>query len=309
LRRFRWISDLLLHAVAVVFIVATTAFLILQVVPGDPASVVAGIDADEATVERVRHSMGLDEPLADRYLSWISGVIRGNLGESYVQRRPVEDLIGERLPVTMRLAASALAYSLIIGLVMALVAGLGRAWANVVRMVEYCVFAFPQFWVALLLIYLFSFRLSWFPMFGVDEPRSMVLPALALGLSNAAVVSRTVRASMKELIGGNHAVAALALGIPRYRVFLRHLLPLAMIPVLPVLAIQAGYLLAGAIVVEQVFGLPGLGRLTLSAIQQRDLPVIQGSIVVFGLVFPLFNAFADALVGVLWPRLRSGGGL
>lgn len=297
----------MLHAVAVVFIVATFAFFILQVVPGDPASVVAGIDADEATIEQVRRSMGLDEPVVDRYLAWISGILQGNLGVSYVQRRPVEAMIAERLPVTLLLAGYALAYSLVIGLAMALVAGSSRTGTAVVRLVEYCVFAFPQFWVALLLIYLFSFRLGWFPMFGSDAPRSMVLPALALGFPNAAVVSRTVRASLKELLHGNHAVAAFALGIPRRRIFFRHLLPLAIIPILPVLAIQAGYLLAGAIVVEQVFGLPGLGRLTLSAIQQRDLPVIQGSIVVFGLVFPLFNAAADALVGLLWPRLRSGG--
>ncbi len=248
--------------------------------------------------------MGLDEPVLSRYLTWIGGVARGELGVSYLQRRPVEELIRSRLPVTLRLAGYALAFSIVMGLGMALSASVTGPGERAVRLLEYGAFAFPQFWVALLLLYVFSFRFGWFPMFGAEEPGSMVLPAIALGLPNAAVVSRTARASLKELLRGNHALAAHALGIPRHRIFLIHLLPLAMIPVLPVLAIQAGYLLAGAIVVEQVFALPGLGRLTLTAIVQRDLPIIQGSIVVFGIVFPLLNAIADLLVGLLWPRLR-----
>lgn len=266
----------------------------------------AGLDADSATVERVRQSMGLDRPLHQRYFEWISGVSRGELGVSHVQRRPVEDLIRDRLPVTIRLAGFALLLSLLLGLGMAVIASAHSAGTTLTRLLEYGAFAFPQFWVALILLYFFSFRLGWLPMFGVEERGSMILPAVALALPNAAVVSRTARASLRELLQGNHALAARALGIPKSRVFLIHLLPLAMIPVLPVLAIQAGYLLAGAIVVEQVFGLPGLGRLTLSAIVQRDLPLIQGIIVVFGLAFPLLNASADFLVGLLWPRLRHG---
>lgn len=305
----RWAASLLAHAVAVIFLVATSSFFLLQVIPGDPAAVVAGLDADSATIERVRRSMGLDEPLLVRYTDWISGVARGELGVSYIQRRPVEDLIRERLPVTIRLAGYALVLSLLLGLGMALLASVHHIGTTATRLTEYMAFAFPQFWVALLLLYFFSFRLGWLPMFGAEERGSMILPAFALALPNAAVVSRTARASLRELLQGNHALAARALGIPRTRVFLVHLLPLAMIPVLPVLAIQAGYLLAGAIVVEQVFGLPGLGRLTLSAIVQRDLPLIQGSIVVFGLAFPLLNATADLLVGLLWPRLRQGQSL
>lgn len=287
------------------FLVATVSFIILQVIPGDPAAVVAGLDADPSTVADVRRAMGLDEPLLTRYLCWISGLARGELGVSHVRNSPVEDLIRERLPVTVRLALWALVFSLVLGVALAVLAAISSPGAAIVRMIEYGAFAFPQFWVALVLLYFFSFRLGWLPMFGADEPWAMVLPVTALGLSNAAVVSRTARTSLGELLRGNHALAARALGIPRRRIFFVHLLPLAMIPVMPVLAIQAGYLLAGAIVVEQVFGLPGLGRLTLTAIVQRDLPVIQGSIVVFGIVFPLLNALADMVVVLLWPRLRE----
>ncbi|WP_245874081.1 ABC transporter permease [Alkalispirochaeta sphaeroplastigenens] len=304
---FRWSLFVLLHALAVVFLVATASFFLLQVIPGDPAAVVAGLDADEATLTAVRRSMGLDEALHLRYLRWISGLLRGRLGDSLVQRRPVEELIAQRLPVTLMLAGAALVSSVLLGLSLALLGAASRAGERIVRFLEYLAFAFPQFWVALLLIYLFSFRLGWFPLFGAEEPGALVLPALSLGISNAAVVSRTARASLKDLLRGNHAAAARALGISPRRIFLVHLLPLAMIPLVPVLVIQAGYLLAGAIVVEQVFGLPGVGRLTLTAIVQRDLPVIQGSIVVFGLAFPLLNALGDLLVGFLWPRLRLEG--
>lgn len=304
--RFYWIASLLLHAIAVVFLVATVSFFLLHVIPGDPASVIAGLEADVTTIANVRRSMGLDRPVHVRYIDWISGVAEGRLGHSYIQGRPVEELIASRLPVTLRLAGYALIFSVVTGLGLALFASGGMRSNRIVRLVEYGAFAFPQFWVALLLLYVFSFRLGWLPMFGAEATGAMILPAVALGLPNAAVVSRTARASLTEQLQGNHALAARALGIPRHRVFLVHLLPLAMIPVLPVLAIQAGYLLAGAIVVEQVFGLPGLGRLTLTAIVQRDLPIIQGSIVVFGLAFPALNATADLAVGLLWPKLRRG---
>lgn len=297
--------SLLTHAVLVVLVVASASFFLLQIVPGDPAALVAGLDAAPETVQNIRRSMNLDDPVPVRYFKWISGVVQGDFGESLIQRRPVKDLIRERLPVTLRLAVTALVYSVVLGIVMAFFASAGKRGTIVIRTFEYATFAFPQFWIALLFIYFFAFQLRWFPMFGVDQPRSMVLPALSLALPNAAVVSRTLRADLHSRVRGNHALAARILGIPPVRIFFVHLVPLAMIPLLPVLAIQVGYLLAGAIVVEQIFGLPGLGRLTLTAIMQRDLPVIQGSIVVFGIAFPLLNALAELCIGLLVPRLRK----
>jgi peptide/nickel transport system permease protein len=301
----RRLVSVILHTAAVVFLVATVSFVLLQVLPGDPAGVVAGIGADDTTLEAIRVRMGLDRPWPERYVAWISGLLRGDLGTSYIQGSSVAALIGSRIPVTATLATIALFLSMGIAAFLALISRLGRGALFLVRMVEYLTFAFPQFWVGLVLLFVFGFRLGWFPVVGGDGPGRLVLPAVALALGNAAVLSRTLRAGLEEQFRSAHVVAARSLGIPRWRIVIVHILPLAIIPAITVLAIQAGYLLAGAIVVEQVFGIPGLGRLALTAIGQRDLPVIQALALVFGIVFPLFSMAGDLLLGLLWPRLRQ----
>ncbi len=301
----RWTVSLVLHTAAVVFLVATGSFFLLQIVPGDPAAVVAGMDAAPATVEAVRAQLGLDSPWPARYLEWIVGLLRGSFGDSYVQQVPVAQLIAQRLPVTAALAGLALFLSIIAAILMALVSRVGRIANLLVRVVEYASFAFPQFWVGLLLLSYFGFQLGWFPVVGGEGVIRLVLPAVALSLGNAAVLSRTIRSGLAEQTKSAHVVAARSLGVPRGRIALVHVLPLAIIPAVAVMAIQAGYLLAGAIVVEQVFSIPGLGRLALTAIGQRDVPVIQAVVVVFGIAFPLFSMVGDLILGVLWPRLRQ----
>lgn len=301
----RWLVSLILHTLAVLAVVATLSFFVLQVIPGDPAAVVAGIGADEETLQAVRSRMGLDRPLAVRYFAWVGGILRGDLGQSLTQQTPVSRLIAQRLPLTASLALLALGFSSVLAVGLALLSRLGRPASAVVRVVEYMAFAMPQFWVGLLLLALFGFRLGWFPVIGGEGVRRLILPALALALGNAAILSRTLRASLDEQVHSEHIAAARVLGIPRRRVVCVHLLPLAVIPAVSVLAIQAGYLLAGAIVVEQVFGLPGLGRLAIAAIAQRDLPLVQGVVLVFAVAFPVFSALADLVVLRLWPRLGA----
>lgn len=301
----RWTIALVLHTAGVVLLVATGSFFLLQIVPGDPAAVVAGIDAAPATIEAVRAQLGLDAPWPARYLEWIGGLLRGSFGDSYIQQIPVAQLIAQRLPVTAALAGLALLLSIMSAILMALVSQVGRVANLLVRVMEYASFAFPQFWVALLLLSYFGFQLGWFPVVGGEGVTRLVLPAVALSLGNAAVLSRTIRAGLAEQITSSHAVAARSLGVPRRRIAMVHVLPLALIPAVAVIAIQAGYLLAGAIVVEQVFSIPGLGRLALTAIGQRDLPVIQAVVVVFAIAFPLFSMIGDLILGVLWPRLRQ----
>lgn len=301
----RWTISLALHTAAVVFLVATVSFFLLQIVPGDPAAVVAGLDAAPSTVEAVRVQMGLDVPWPARYVDWLSGLLRGSLGVSYVQQTPVAELIAQRLPLTAALAGLALVFSVTGAVVLALVSRLGRGAAFLVRIIEYASFAFPQFWIGLLLLSYFGLHLGWFPIVGGEGVQRLILPAVALALGNAAVLSRTIRAALSEQLRSAHVVAARSLGVPPLRIALVHVLPLALIPAITVLAIQAGYLLAGAIVVEQVFGIPGLGRLALTAIGQRDLPVIQAVVVVFGVAFPLFSMIGDVILGALWPRLRQ----
>ncbi|MEX2443826.1 MAG: ABC transporter permease [Alkalispirochaeta sp.] len=294
-----------LHTAGVVFLVATVSFFLLQIVPGDPAAVVAGLDAAPATVEAVRAQLGLDVPWPVRYVDWISGLARGSFGVSYVQKTPVAELVARRLPITAALAGLALLFSITAAILMALLSRLGRAAATFVRVMEYASFAFPQFWIGLLLLSYFGLHLGWFPVVGSEGLQRLVLPAVALSLGNAAVLSRTIRAGLAEQLRSAHVVAARSLGVSRLRIAVVHVLPLALIPAVTIVAIQAGYLLAGAIVVEQVFGIPGLGRLALTAIGQRDLPVIQAVVVVFGVAFPLFSMIGDVILGALWPRLRQ----
>ncbi|HKK48957.1 MAG TPA: ABC transporter permease [Alkalispirochaeta sp.] len=301
----RWTVSLVLHTAAVVFLVATGSFFLLQIIPGDPAAVVAGMDAAPATVDAVRVQLGLDAPWYVRYAEWIAGVMRGSFGDSYVQRVPVAQLIAQRVPVTAALAGLALVMSIAAAVVMALVSRIGRVATVLVRVIEYASFAFPQFWVGLLLLSFFGLHLGWFPIVRGEGLGRLVLPAVALSLGNAAVLSRTIRAGLAEQLKSAHVVAARSLGVPRMRIAVVHVLPLALIPAVAVIAIQAGYLLAGAIVVEHVFSIPGLGRLALTAIGQRDLPLIQAVVVVFGVAFPLFSMLGDLILGALWPRLRQ----
>lgn len=300
----RWLFSVALHVLLVVFLVATFTFFILQVLPGDPAALIAGMDAQPATVQQVRTSLGLDEPVLQRYSHWLMELVQGRLGVSWTQRQAVEDLLRPRLAVTLRVAALGLLYSVILGLLLAVLAVAHPLGRGVVRLLEYFFFAFPQFWFALMLLYVFAVRLNWFPLIGVQGSNSYVLPAVALALGNGAVISRTARGSLEEMFRGRHVTAARSLGIPGTRIFFRHIVPMALVPVISVVAIQAGYLLAGAIVVEQVFSIPGLGRLAFTAIQQRDLPVIQGTILVFAVIFPLLNGIAELLIGYIMPHLR-----
>ncbi|MFW5694091.1 MAG: ABC transporter permease [Alkalispirochaeta sp.] len=301
----RWTVSLILHTAAVVFLVATGSFFLLQIVPGDPAAVIAGMDAAPATVEAIRVELGLDAPWPARYVDWITGLLRGSFGISYTQQTPVAELIAQRLPVTAALAGFALVLSITGAVILALVSRLGRAASLSVRVVEYASFALPQFWVGLLLLSYFGLHLGWFPIVRGEGVQRLVLPAVALSLGNAAVLSRTIRAGLSEQLRSAHVVAARSLGVPRGRIAVVHVLPLALIPAVTVIAIQAGYLLAGAIVVEHVFSIPGLGRLALTAIGQRDLPVIQAVVVIFGVAFPLFSMVGDLILGMLWPRLRQ----
>jgi peptide/nickel transport system permease protein len=186
---------------------------------------------------------------------------------------------------------------------LAVVARVHRWIESAVRVIEYAAFAFPQFWIGLLLVFIFGFRLGWFPVLGGTGARALVLPACALSLGNAAVLSRTLRASLAEQMQSGYVVAARALGIRERRIRIVHVLPLAIIPVVAILAIQAGYLLAGTIVIEQVFGLAGLGQLAVTAVAQRDVPLVQGTVVVFAIAFPVLSMIGEIVISGLWPRM------
>ena len=291
--------------VVVAALASTAVFLVLQILPGDPAQVAAGMDADPEAVARVRVQMGLDRSLLLQYVDWMVGVVRGNFGISLTQRLPVGRLIAERLPLTLRLAG--LAFTLVVtgGTALALISGYNRWLRTFVRATEYLTIATPQFLFALALLDLFAFRRSVIGMFSDGSLRSLFPPALVLAAGSVGIVSRALRAGIEEQRTRPYVVAARSYGLAARRVFWIHVVPGAIVPAVSVLGVIGGYLLAGAIVVEEVFGLAGVGRLALTAIVQRDLPLVRGVVFAFGLVFPLLNGISDLLLQLLDPRRRA----
>ncbi|MFP3959321.1 MAG: ABC transporter permease [Spirochaetaceae bacterium] len=291
-----------------VLLISTLVFFLLRVLPGDPAEVVAGFEASDEELEEIRHRLGTDERLSVQYLRWISGVARLDFGTSYFSGEPVAALIAERLPVTLLLATLgflfAVAVAVPLGVVSAvrhdtLIDYLGIAYSQLGM-------AIPGFWLGILLLLVFSVKLGLLPLFGAAGPAHFVLPALALGVSRSAVLVRIVRNSTLQELEREYVLTAESKGLAERTIRYRHLLRNALLPVITVAGIQLGYMLGGTVIIEQVFSLPGLGRLFLSGIYDRDFPVIQASVVFLAVVFSVVNFIADVLYGIVNPRIRMG---
>jgi peptide/nickel transport system permease protein len=287
--------------------------VVVQVVPGDPAQLILGTEAPLEALADLRAQLGLDRPLPLQYLSWLSGVLQGNLGVSLRHGRPVAALITERLPVTLSLATLSLAQAVILAVPLGVLAAVRQHSA-----LDYGVLVFaqaglalPSFWIGILLILLFALSLRWLPSGGYvpwsDNPlealRTLAMPVLALGLPVAGVLARLVRASMLEELARDHIRTARAKGLSEAQVVVRHALRNALIPTVTLLGLQLGFLLGGSIVVEQVFALPGLGRLVLFAINNRDLPLIQGLVLFIAALVVVINFLVDVVYTWLDPRI------
>ncbi len=292
--------------VLTVFVVATITFIIIRVVPGDPAALVAGLEADPATVARISARMGTDQPLFVQYVSWMGSLLRLDLGSSLVQNRPVAELLAARFPVTLALAAGALLFSLLVAIPLGVAAASSTkpVYAHLCDVYTNVGLSIPDFWAGILLLLAFSVQLRWFPLFGADGFMAYVLPTVALGLSRSAFLARVVRRSVRDELTKPYVEGARSLGISGRRLIVGEVLPNALLPTITVAAVQFGYLLGGAIVVEQVFSMPGLGRLLLTAVSQRDFPVVQAGVLFVAAGFSLVNFVADVLYSVLDPRIR-----
>ena len=294
--------------VLTVLTMTTIVFFLVRVLPGDPAAVVAGIDADPETVEAIRIRMGMDEPLALQYVEWLWRALRFDFGRSFFSQEPAMRLILARFPLTFLLAIMGFLLSLAVAIPVGVLSAVHR-WGPV----DYAGMIFsqfgmaiPSFWLGILLLLLFSVRLRWFPLFGADSFRHLVLPAIALGVGRSALLVRYVRSSTLEELEREYVLTARSMGIRRSSIRYRHVLKNALLPIITIAGIQFGYLLGGTIVVEHVFSLPGVGRLLLSAIQQRDFAVIQAGVVFVAVIFSLVNFLADILYTVVDPRIRVG---
>ncbi len=302
------LAEGLLDTLIVLIGVTTLVFFLLALVPGDPVDVVLGESAQAADRDAMRAALGLDRPLLERWAIFYTDLLRGDLGDSLVRHRPVAGLILERLPATLLLAAAAFGLVIVIALPLGMLAARYRGrWPDVLAQ-GFALFglSIPNFWLGPLLVLLFSVALGWTPVSGNLEPGSLILPAVTLGLSMAAITTRMVRGSLLEIESQPFLRTARCKGLSEPAVMWRHALPNALPPVITVLGLQLGGLLAGAVITEVVFAWPGIGSLLIDAIRQRDYPVVQGVVLLIAVCYVLVNRLADQLAARVDPRIREG---
>ncbi len=295
-------------AVLVVLGVSVLVFLLLHLVPGDPVETMLGQGARPADHAALTHALGLDRPLWVQLLEFLRRVFTLQLGDSILQQRPIGALLAERLPATVELALAALAVAVLVALPLGIVAALrrGSVWDRLATGFALFGVSIPNFWMGPLLILLFSLQLGWLPVSGREGPASLVLPALTLGTSLAAVLSRMVRSSLLEVLGEDFMRTARAKGLSELQVVLRHGLRNALLPLITVLGLQLGVLLGGAVVTETVFAWPGVGLLTIEAIQRRDYPVVQACVLLISVGYVVVNLLLELVYAWADPRIGSG---
>jgi peptide/nickel transport system permease protein len=295
---------------AVLLAAVTLVFLFIHLIPGDPVEVALGETARPADKEALREHWGLDRPLTVQYAAYVRGLVRGDLGYSYSSRRPVSELVRERFPRTLLLAAVAMVIALLISLPLGVVAAL-RANGPVDRVstgLALLGVSTPNFWLGILLIQLFALRLDWLPVSGYTGPASVILPALTLGASLAGILTRMTRSSLLDTLGLDYIRVARAKGLGEPRVILQHALRNSLVPVVTLAGLQFGALLAGAVVTEKVFAWPGLGSLLIHGVEARDYPLVQGCILMIAATYVFVNLATDLLYAWIHPQIRLGSG-
>ncbi len=308
----RYVLGRLLQLVPVLVLISLIVFAVMHVLPGDPAMLMlAGAEGGSITPERLaelREQMGLNEPLYVQYLSFVWNAVQGDLGTSIRFQVPVTDLIADRFGKTLALAVAGLVVAIAIGLPLGMVAAARKGgWIDTFCMsLSYLGSSMPVYWLGLLLIMFFSFNLRWFPSAGGEGFRALVLPALTLGLLSAGILARLIRSSMLEVGTEDYMRTARAKGLSPRLVLWRHGLKNAMIPVVTMMGLQFGALLAGTVVTETVFSRPGLGRLIVNAIMAKDYPLVQGTILFLAIVYLTVNLLVDIAYAWLDPRIRYG---
>ncbi|MFO7546188.1 MAG: ABC transporter permease [Trueperaceae bacterium] len=304
----------LLTLVPVLIAISFVSFLLLAIIPGDPAVVMLGADASPGALEALRHRLGLDRPLLERFFWWIVNALRGDLGNSLYQQRPVADMVFERLPVTLLICFFATVVSIVIGVTAGVLSAVrrNRPADHVLRVASLIGLSMPDFWLGLILILTFSIRWQVFPITGFvplgqdffGGLKFFVLPSLALGLTLAGFLTRLTRASLLEVLSADYVRTARSKGVRERVVVLRHALGTALLPLVTVVGLNFGRLLGGAVVIESVFSLPGVGRLIVLAISQRDFPVVQAAVLYVAVIYTVINLLTDLSYMVLDPRVR-----
>ncbi len=301
----RFLLRRLLLVVPTLFGVLVVAFLLLHVAPGDPVQAIVGDRADSLTVARLRAELRLDDPLPARFIGYATGLLRGDLGTSYITRRPIARDLLERFPATLRLAFAAMFFASVLGITVGVLGAWrpGTWWDRTLTVAAYLGVSFPVYWVGLLLILAFAVELRWLPPSGSNGLTFLILPALTLGMRSVAVLARMTRAALQEVLQSDFIRTARAKGLRETPVVLKHGLRNALIPVITVLGLDFGSYLTGSILTETIFAWPGVGRYVLDAISKRDLPAIQGSILFLSVIFVVVNLLTDIAYAKADPRV------
>lgn len=304
----RFVYRRILLLVPILWGVVTVTFLLMYVIPGDPVLAIAGERYDEKTLQDMRRELGLDKPIHLQYLNYIVRLARFDLGRSFVTRRPVADAIAERFPRTLVLAFSAMVLAVVLGVCTGVLAAWGRfPWLGRSFMtVSLIGVSIPVFWLGLLLIYLFAIKLSLLPPsgYGGGSLRHLILPALTLSFASMATVARVTRSGVLDSVGEDYVRTARAKGLAELVVMGKHVLRNALVPVVTIVGTDFGSYLSGSVLIESIFGWPGLGRFIVQGILKRDFPVIQGSILFMAVIFILVNLLVDLSYGLIDPRIR-----
>lgn len=303
----RYLANRLLYAIPVVFLVVSLVFFLIHLVPGDPVQQMLGEGARSADVEQLRHDLGLDRPLLAQYTSYWKGLLQGDLGQSFRFGSPVTGTILARYPATMELSLAALLVALLLSIPAGVHSAVHRGqWRDrLLGFLSLLGLSFPHFALGPVLILVFAILLGWLPVSGYGTFPHLILPALTLGSALAAILTRMVRASLLEELRQDYVRTARAKGLPERKVLYRHALRNSLIPVVTVVGLQLGALLSGAMVTEVIFSWPGIGRLTLQAINSRDYPLVQGCFLAIAVTYIAVNLLTDLLYTVVDPRIRE----
>lgn len=294
------------QAVLILIGISVVTFVLLYLLPADPARQIAGRSATAQTVENIRNQLGLNLPLWEQYWRYLTNLLRGNLGRSYLQKTEVAELIASRLPASLLLMAGAIVSELAIGLTMGIVAAVkrGKFADNALMVASFVGVSAPQFVIGILLLYIFAVRLDWFPIGGYGTFRHLVLPSLTLGLLGAGWYARMMRSSMLDVLRQDYIRTAQSKGLRGTVVLFRHAMPNAILPIIAMIGIDIGMFMSGIVVVESVYGWPGIGQLAWQAIQRIDIPIIMGVTLISACAIVIGNLAADLIAPLIDPRIK-----
>ncbi len=303
----KYIGKRLLMLIPVMLGVTLIIFVMLALTPGDPAAQILGADATQEQIEELREDMGLNDPLPVRYLRYIWDLLHGDLGTSYTTKQPVTQALMDRFPTTLLLAILCTIIGAIIGIVLGIISAVKQytIFDNFSRVLALAGISIPSFWLGLMLIIVFSVNLKWLPSSGFYGPMYWILPSVTVGLVQAATVMRQTRSSMLEVVRQDYIRTARAKGQSELKIIISHALPNALIPIITVLGMQFGHGLGGAVISEQIFSIPGIGKLMVDAINARDYPVVQGGVLMIAISFTIVNLLIDILYAFIDPRIKA----